>query len=63
MTMMEMFEAGYTVVVGSMFGDVTLVDPDEVLDYSADESLALVEVDETAQTAYYYEQDEGQYDD
>ena len=60
--MMEMFMAGYAVVVGSMFGDVTL-EPDEVEDYSADDTFALVSVDEEARVAYYYEQDVGQYDD
>lgn len=57
MTMKEMLEAGYTVTVGSMFGDMIAEDAEDFDD------VELVEVDDTAKTAYFYEVDAGQYDE
>ena len=59
MSMMEYFEMGYTVVCGSMFGDVTMVDADMVECY--EEDCEFTHVDEETHTAYFYDTED--YDD
>ena len=60
-TMKELFEMGYKITVGSMWGDVLVEDLEHVEDYMKDTELE--ELDEEAKTAYFYEVDEGQYDE
>ena len=61
MTMMEYFEKGYTVIVGSMWGDVVCKDADMVECYEEDSHF--VKVDEDAKVAYFYEDDDEVYDE
>ena len=66
MTVLEALEMGYEVTVGSMFGDrvVTAAEvAEEEMTAEDFEDLELVEVDEEAHTAHFYEVDDGQYDE
>lgn len=53
MTMMEMFEAGYTVTCGTTYGDRVMEDRDDVLD-AMEDAFVLEEVDHEAHTAYFF---------
>ena len=53
MTMMEMFEAGYTVTCGTTYGDRVMETRDDVLDMMEDD-FHLEEVDHEAMTAYFF---------
>ena len=53
MTMMEMFEAGYTVTCGTAYGDRVMEDREDVLD-AMEDAFVLEEVDEDAKTAYFF---------
>jgi len=53
MTMMEMFEAGYTVTCGTAYGDSVVETVEEVTEMM-DEGYELQEVDHEARTAYFY---------
>jgi len=57
--MMEYLEAGYQVVCGSMFGDVVMMDVDDVECYQDDAVLEYV--DDDAMVVYFYDSQE--YDD
>lgn len=59
MLMSAMFKEGYTIVVGSMWGDHELEDLEECLDY--EEDTVLESVDSESMVAYFY--DAGDYDD
>lgn len=61
MLLSTMFSKGYTVVVGSMWGDVVMQGLDHCADY--EEEVVLESVDSESMTAYFYEADFGQYDD
>ena len=53
MTMMELFEAGYTVTCGTTYGDQVMETRDDVLDMMEDD-FHLEEVDHEAKTAYFF---------
>jgi len=53
MTMKEMFENGYKVIVGNGYGDSVMETLEEVLDAMKD-GAELIEVNEEEKTAYYY---------
>ena len=53
MSMMEYFEMGYQVVVGSMWGDEELLDQYDVECYM--DSTKFVEADEEKKVAYFYD--------
>ena len=53
MTMMEMFEAGYTVTCGTAYGDQVMETREDVLDMMED-AFKLDEVDHEAKTAYFF---------
>lgn len=59
MLMSTMFKKGYTIVVGSMWGDHELKDLEECLDY--EEDTVLESVDSESMIAYFY--DANDYDD
>ena len=50
--MLELFKAGYKVVVGSPYGDLVLEDE---MDCETYEDAKLEEVDHDAKIAYFYE--------
>jgi len=54
MTMMEMFEMGYEVTVGSPYGDAVMETVEEV-QFAMEDTPELVEVDHEAKTAYFYD--------
>jgi len=53
MTMMELFEAGYTVTCGTTYGDLVMETREDVEEYMEDD-FQLDEVDHEAKTAYFY---------
>lgn len=59
MLMTTMFRKGYTIVIGSMWGDFTLQDIEECEDY--EEDAVLESVDSATMVAYFY--DANDYDD
>ena len=52
MTMKEMFENGYKVIVGNVYGESVMETLEEVLDAMKD-GAELIEVNEEEKTAYY----------
>jgi hypothetical protein len=61
MTLVELFEAGYDVTVGSMFGDVHVDSLEEAMDYEG--TCSLEQIDHDEHTAYFYELDDETYDE
>ena len=59
MSMVEFFELGYQVVVGSMWGDVKMQSVEDCEWYAEDS--AFDHVDEDAHVVYFY--DSGDYDE
>ena len=53
MTMKEMFENGYEVIVGNDYGDSVMETLEDVVD-AMENGAELVEVNEEEKTAYYY---------
>lgn len=60
-SMKEYFEKGYEVVVEGMFGDIPVMDMEDVETYEDDSQF--VRVDEEKKVAYFEEVDYGQYDE
>ena len=56
--MRELFEAGYTVTCGTVWGDYTLKDEDDLLEFEGDEEYELDEVDHEAKTAYFFAEED-----
>lgn len=50
--MKELFEKGYEITVGSPYGDIKVLDMDDVETY---EDAHLEDVDHEAKTAYFYD--------
>ena len=59
MSMSEMFKKGYTIIIGSMWGEHEAEDLEECLDYEEDTVLKSVDTD--LMIAYFY--DSNDYDD
>ena len=53
MTMMELFEAGYTITCGTVYGDTVMETAEDVESWE-EEGMEPSELDETAMTAYFY---------
>ncbi len=65
MTMREMLENDYTVIIESIFGDEELHKDDlEIIDLeSYEEDSEIISIDEVNKVAYFEEIDNGQYDE
>lgn len=50
--MKELFEKGYKVIVGSPYGDMQMLDLDDIEIYS---DASLVEINHEAKTVYFYD--------
>lgn len=50
--MKELFEKGYEIIVGSPYGDIKVLDMDDVETY---EDAHLEDVDHEAKTTYFYD--------